>query len=180
MIQTADISQIGKFQKTHALKGELNAIIDIDPEYLTEGNAIIVEIDGIMVPFYASSVRPKGATSFLVKLDGVDSEEEARQFVNKTIYGIRKELARFLDLDEGDILDDEDLTGFEVFDSKSGEKIGDISSVDSSTANLLFIVTNEEGKELFIPAVDEFIDEIDESGKKIYMSLPEGLIDLNK
>ena len=41
MIEVNDIVAIGKFQKTHALKGELNAILEIDSEFLEEGNAII-------------------------------------------------------------------------------------------------------------------------------------------
>lgn len=65
MIEEKDIKAIGKFQKTHALKGELNAILDIDSEYVSEGNAVVVDIDGIFVPFFASSVRPKGSTSYL-------------------------------------------------------------------------------------------------------------------
>lgn len=51
MIEEKDIKAIGKFQKTHALKGELNAILDIDSEYVSEGNAVVVDIDGIFVPF---------------------------------------------------------------------------------------------------------------------------------
>lgn len=180
MIRSEDISQIGRFQKTHALKGELNAIIDVSPEFINEGNALIVDIDGIYVPFYASSIRPKGATSFLIKLDGVESEQEARSFVNKIIYGLRSQLADFLDLDEQDILEEDDLAGFEVIDSASNEIIGIITSVDSSTANLLFIVETPDGNVMFIPAVEEFIDNINEMEKKIYMTLPDGLLELNK
>ncbi len=61
MIEVNDIVAIGKFQKTHALKGELNAILEIDSEFLEEGNAIIAEIDGIYVPFYIKSIRKKEA-----------------------------------------------------------------------------------------------------------------------
>ena len=68
MIKEEEIIEIGKFQKTHALKGELNALLDVGAEYLEDGNPLVIPVDGLFVPFYAESVRPKGTTSFLVKL----------------------------------------------------------------------------------------------------------------
>ncbi len=179
MIEHSNISAIGKFQKTHALKGELNAILDIDPIFLEEGNAAIVEIDGILVPFYTASVRPKGSTSFLIRLDGIDTEGEAKNFVNKIIYALKSELASFLDVDESEITDDEDLIGYQIFDIESNEPIGRITGIDSSTSNLLFIVESADGEEIFVPAADEFIISIDDDKKLIEMNLPSGLIDLN-
>ena len=179
MIEHSNISAIGKFQKTHALKGELNAILDIDSIFLEEGNAAIVEIDGILVPFYTASVRPKGSTSFLIRLDGIDTEGEAKNFVNKIIYALKSELASFLDVDESEITDDEDLIGYQIFDIESNEPIGRITGIDSSTSNLLFIVESADGEEIFVPAADEFIISIDDDKKLIEMNLPSGLIDLN-
>lgn len=180
MIEEKDIKAIGKFQKTHALKGELNALLDIDPEYVSEGNALIVEVDGCYVPFYASSIRPKGSFSFLIKLDGIDSEAEAKPFVNKIVYALKNDLADFLDLDSEEIRDEEDLSGYKIIDNGTKEEIGEIKSVDSSTDNLLFIVVSNSGEEVFIPAVDDFIVEINDDDGTITMDLPEGLIDLNK
>lgn len=180
MISQKELKEVGKFQKTHALKGELNALLDIDPDYLTEGNAIVVDVDGIFVPFYASSVRTKGSHSYLVKLDGIDSEEEAKGFVNKTIYALRSQLAPFLDLDEEEIYDDDDLEGYQIIDADSDETIGKIIHVDSSTENVLFVLETQDGEEAFVPAVDDFITEIDDDDKIVKMNLPEGLIDLNR
>lgn len=179
MISENEITIIGKFQKTHALKGELNAILDIDSDYITEGHALIVELDGIYVPFFASGVRPKGATSFLVKLDGVDSEEEAKKFVNKTIYALKSELAPFLDLNEEDLLDEDDFLDYRILDLATNQTIGKIVDVDMSTSNVLFIVNTPEGDTVYIPAAEEFISEIDDTDRVIRMMLPEGLININ-
>lgn len=179
MIDKKDLIAIGKFQKTHALKGELNVILNIEEDYLQSGNALVVEMDGLFVPFFATGIRPKGNTSFLVKLEGIDSETEAKKFVNKDIYAIRSQLAPFLEMEEDELRDEDHLSGYEIIDEISGDKIGIIMSVDSSTQNLLFIVEDENGKELLIPAVDDLISEIDDENKKIIMSLPEGLADIN-
>lgn len=179
MIESRDITAIGKFQKTHALKGELNALLDIDPGYVEDGNALIMDVDGIYVPFFATGVRPKGTNSYLVKLDGIDSEEEARQFVNKEIYAVKKNVADYLDLDEDEIADEDELIGYMIIDEETGKEIGEIEDIDDSTQNLLFVVKSEDGEVIFIPAVDEFIMEIDEDRKVIIMNLPAGLLDLN-
>ncbi len=179
MIEQKDITAIGKFQKTHALKGELNAILDIDETFLSDGNAVIVELDGIFVPFYASGIRPKGNTSYLVKLDGIDSEEEARRFVNKIIYALKSELAPFLEVEEEDIADEDELIGYEIIDHDTNNVIGEIEAIDSSTSNLLFIVASPSEETIYVPAAEEFVVDIDDKDKKIYMRLPEGLIDLN-
>ena len=78
MIEEKDIVQAGKFLKPHGLKGELNAVLDYDAEILEEDYPLIVDMDGIYVPFYAESVRPKGHFSSLVKLEGIDSVEDTR------------------------------------------------------------------------------------------------------
>lgn len=179
MINDKEITAVGKFQKTHALKGELNAILDIDAEYITEGHAIIIEVDGIYIPFFASTLRPKGNTSYLVKLDGVDSEQEAKMFVNKTIYALKSELAPFLEIEEEDLRSEDDLMGYEVIEDKTNTVIGKIEGVDSSTQNLLFIIKTPDDKEIYVPAVEEFIIDIDDRTRKLIMRLPDGLLELN-
>lgn len=177
MITRDDILIIGKFQKTHALKGELNMISDLDPEYFLEGKPMILDYDGILVPYYVESIRPKGSTSFLVKLEGIQSEEDASPFVNKEIGVIKKDAEEWLD---DEIMDSNDLIGFVIIDSDTGNELGKISRIEDSTSNLLFIIETPEGEEIFIPANEDFILEIDEDEKFIKMNLPEGLIDLNR
>ena len=65
MITEEEITSVGKLLKTHALKGEMNMMLDIDPGYFEEGNPAVLDIDGIYVPFYSDSIRTKGSFSFL-------------------------------------------------------------------------------------------------------------------
>lgn len=152
-------------------------ISDLDPEYFLEGKPMILDYDGILVPYYVESIRPKGSTSFLVKLEGIQSEEDASPFVNKEIGVIKKDAEEWLD---DEIMDSNDLIGFAIIDSDTGNELGKISRIEDSTSNLLFIIGTPEGEEIFIPANEDFILEIDEDEKFIKMNLPEGLIDLNR
>lgn len=177
MIKKEDIVEVGKFQKTHALKGELNAILNIDPEFFEEGNAMILEQDGLLVPFFCSSVRTKGSTSYLIKLDGVDSENEASLFVNKGIYVMKDQAAEWLEDEEDEIVSD--FHGYEVYDD-AGTRIGIVEDIEDSTANVLFVIDSGDDIPVYVPVVEEFILGIDKAHKKLTLSLPEGLLDLNK
>lgn len=177
MIRKEDLRSVGKFQKTHALKGELNMISDIDPEYYLEGNPLIMEYDGIMVPYYAESIRPKGNTSYLVKIDGIDSEKEAAVFVNKEIYIKLNDALQWL---KEEIEEEEELLGYTVEDISTGEILGIVSDIENSTSNVLFIVENDEEEEYYLPFNNDLIIEINEDEHKIKMKLPDGLRDINK
>lgn len=179
MIKEEEISPVGKLLKTHALKGELNVLLDIDPGYLEEGNPAILDIDGIFVPFYADTIRPKGSMSYLVKFDGIDSEIEAKNLVNKTVFALRDRLKEFMldNYDEEYALYD-DLIGWTIEDSETG-RIGKVVEIDTNTENELFIVESPAGNTIYIPLTEDFIEKMDEETKTIMMHLPDGLLDLN-
>lgn len=181
MIKRSEITLIGKFHKTHALMGELNAVLDIDASFLDTIHPLIVDIDGIFVPFYCESVRQKGTFSSLIKIQGIDTEEDARSMVNKEIYALKKDVAAFENEDnadeEGGYADD--FIGFKIEESDKGKVLGEITGVDLSTANALFIVETEGGEILYIPVAEEFINYIDEDEQVIGMTLPEGLTEIN-
>lgn len=178
MIEKKNIVKIGKFLKTHALKGELNALLDIDPAFVEEGHAFIVEMDGIYVPFYCYSIREKGSTTFLIKLDGIDSEVEAKIFVNKDIYAMRSELAPFYEMEEDEIKDQDGLLGYVLLDGND-RRIGIIDHLDARTQNVLFWVKTDGGSIIYVPVAEEWITNIDDEQKILKMHLPDGLLDLN-
>ena len=179
MIREEEISAIGRLQKTHALKGEMNVLLDVDPEYLEEGNPAVLDIDGIYVPFYAESVRSKGSFSYLVKFEGIDSEFEAKKLVNKTVFAVRDRHKEFMQenyYDEYALYDD--LIGWTIEDAELGA-IGTVVDIDTNTENELFIVETPDGKTVYIPLTEDFMENVDKDAKKISMRLPAGLLDLN-
>ena len=57
-------------------------------------------------------------------------------------------------------------------------ELGEGVEVDTATVNTLFVVEQEDGEELLIPAQEEFIVEINQEKKLITVELPEGLLNL--
>ncbi len=180
MIGKDDIEAIGKFLKTHALKGELNVQLDIDADFIRPDIPLIVKRDGIPVPFFISSVRPKGHFASLVKLDGIDSEEDAREFINQIIYARKTDVAGYLgeDSDQEEGLYIDDMIGFRIVDAYTEKIVGKIERVDLSTANALFVTSTPDG-EIFIPAAAELISGVDPVSRTVTVEIPKGLMNLN-
>lgn len=177
MIREADLIRIGQFQRTHALMGELNAILDIDIDYLEEGGALILPIEGVYVPFFAESVRPKGNTSVLIKLKGISTQEEASQLVNLPIYALREDVEEFFDV-EGTLVSSKGMEGYRVKNS-DGKDLGEVLRVDDATANILLLVKNADDEIIYIPFVENFILDVDHDEKILTVDVPEELLLLN-
>ena len=86
MIKQSELTSIGTFVKPHGIKGELSAETDLDSQEISALKCVVLDMDGIYVPFFVDTVRDKSATTVLLKLDGVDSETEAKEYAGKEIY----------------------------------------------------------------------------------------------
>lgn len=176
MIKSDEIIKIGSFLKPHGIKGELTASLDYDVE-LAELSCIIVDVDGIFVPFFLNSVRPKSSETVIVGVDGIENENEAKsQLAGKDYFALKKDV----DIDEtvdqlGGYL--ADFIGFTLTD-ENGTLLGDIVDFDDATENILFILQTPSGVRRFVPVADELIIAIDPEKRSIKMNLPAGLMDL--
>ena len=79
--------------------------------------------------------------------------------------------------DDDDELYLEDMVGYTAT-FEGVELSGEIVDFEDSEWNPLFII-EIEGREVMIPAADDFIVEFSEERKSVHFSLPEGLLDLN-
>ena len=59
---------------------------------------------------------------------------------------------------------------------EDGNVVGDITDIDDTTENALFVV-DADGNQIFVPISENLILEIDDEKKVISMELPQGLID---
>ena len=162
--------QIGFIQRTHGLKGELTCVIESElPE--ADLNAVFVEVDNRLIPYFIKSLSLQGNRS-LMQLDDVETLEQARRLVGKSLYlqkTLRPRLAR------GAFYDDE-ITGFAVTDEALGD-LGQVREVIDAGPNKLIAVDHGD-KEVLIPVNGPFIKSINKSRKTITVELPDGFLDL--
>lgn len=172
MILKSSVFPIGQIIKPHGVNGEMSFSFTSDIFDKEEVPYFIFEIQGILVPFFLEEYRFKGSTTGLLKLDGIKTDERAREFSGLTIYLPKT----FLEKVEDTEIELDYFAGFSLVDAEKG-LIGVISEVDQTTDNVLFVIPTKDD-ELLIPAGEEYIEEIDHEKKIIYVRLPEGLLDL--
>ena len=80
MIRLEEIAPIGVFGKTHGIKGEINLELNIDFD-LEDTPYIIVDIDGIFVPFFIDDYRYKTDPTALILFEDITTEERIRPFL---------------------------------------------------------------------------------------------------
>ena len=145
------------------------------PDDCSSQEPLCVVIDKLAVPIFYSSFERRGQAGAVVRFDDIDTERRAEEFL------VGREL--FIE-DSGNDEDDEfymeDLIGFaaEVIDEQ-GVRVAEGHVVDyyDSEANPLFGL-ELGGREVLVPAVEEFIVQIDFEGERIVFLLPEGLMEL--
>ena len=173
MIRREDTVVIGKILKTHGINGEVVANIDYDIS-LSDLTCIVLDMDGILVPFFLNSLRQRSAESLLLKIDGINDEVQASEIVNHDIFAQKRELD----------LEDNDEDGFYATDligygALNGDiHIGTVTDIDDSTENALFILEDNSGNPFYIPITEDFIVCIDDEAKTIEFDLPKGLLEM--
>ena len=169
MIRKEEVYKIGRLGKTHGVSGEISFLLDDDVFDRTDADYLILDIDGILVPFFINSYRFKTDSNALMKFDGIDTQERARELTGCDVY-----FPRVLFDDDDDSISWAELVGYSLIDNNSGKVIGEIASIDDTTINILFELTT--GK--LIPASEELITHIDTKKQQIYINLPEGILEL--
>ena len=178
MITREELIAIGHYNKPHGVAGELSATVDVEIDVLGALSCLVSEMDGIYVPFFVNSLRPKTSETVLLTIDGINSEQEASRLVNHDIYALKREFRQESDDADADGYPLDYFIGFELQDS-DGTRVGEIVQVDEQTENAIFIVDDGES-ELLLPASDDLIVEFDLDKKVMVMDLPQGILDLNR
>ena len=169
MLKKEDFVYFGKFLKPHGTKGEIG--LQGDTFTLDEGcDFVACDIDGILVPFFFESTRPKSNDTLIVKVERMESADEVRYLTNREAFIPRKWVEESEEISLGYFI------GFKATDRTLGD-IGEIVEIDDSTMNTLFVLEMDD-EEILIPAQEKFIVDIDHDGQTIVFDLPQGLVSL--
>ena len=86
MIRREEVYKIGRLGKTHGVRGEISFLLDDDVFDRTDADYLILDIDGILVPFFIEEYRFKTDSNALMKFDGIDTQERARELTGCDVY----------------------------------------------------------------------------------------------
>lgn len=172
MILQEEVFHIGRLGKPHGIKGEITFMFTDDVFDRVDAEYLIIEVDGILVPFFIDEYRFKSNETALMVFDGITTVEQARELTNCEVY-----FPRSLSDHSEDEMTWEEFVGYQITDLHEGS-IGKIVDVDDATENVLFSV-DYKGNAILLPAAEELIVDIDHKERIITTELPEGLLDLS-
>lgn len=157
----------GNIVNTHGYKGAVKLIPLCDDIDVIYGLGYLITADGVERDIENISVFKN---MLIVSLEGIGSMEEAEKLKTTYVYARRDDIP----MEEGSFFI-EDLISLSVYDIDSGKLYGKIISVDNFGASDIYTVKTEKG-EVMIPAVEEFVKEIDLE-KGVFVRPIEGMFD---
>lgn len=168
---TEECSLLGTIVKTHGYSGRLVLKVNIPFQGKCDTlESVFLLIDGILVPFFVEEFEEFNTSSYLIKIDEINSKNEAAEFLGKEV---------FLQKDKIVVENDSSSSIAAMVDyelrSQSNNNIGIIKDVLEIPGNPLFIL-EFNGNELMVPANANLILKVNQKEKFIVVTIPDGLL----
>ena len=163
--------EIGQIVNTNGLKGvvKVNPFTD-DISKFEELKYIYIQLKSELKKVKIEQVR-YNKNQVLLKLEGIDSIEEAEKYRNFYLK-IEKKSQEELGEDTYYIVD---LIGINVY-SENDEYLGTIEDVFPTGSNDVYVVKDNLGKQILVPAIAEVGNEGELKNKKMVIKIIPGLI----
>ncbi len=167
--------EVGKITNVHGIMGEVRVQPWADsPDFLCQFKTLYVDSSHWPIQVErARELKIRQVKFFknmvILKLQGVTDVNSALAMRNAVLYIDRKDVQ----LPEGSFFL-ADLMGMEVRDAASGAVLGQIADILTLPANNVYVVRGG-ARELMIPAVDQFIAEVNVDEGYLRVNMMEGL-----
>lgn len=167
-----DLLQIGVITSTHGIRGEVKVFPTTDDNNrFKQLKDCFIEYKNEMIP-----VKAKGCKFFknmvILQFEGIDNINDIEKYKQCGIYVDRKHA---VPLEKGEYFIT-DLIGMQVF-SDDGKDLGILKEVIPTGANDVYVVVDENDKELLLPAIKECILLVDMEHRMMRIHLMKGLVD---
>lgn len=164
--------EIGQIVNTFGIKGmvKVNPFTD-DISQFEKMNSILIDKKGTLEEMQIEEVK-YSKNQVLLKLKGIETIEEAEKYRNCYLKLPREKAKK---LPEGTYFI-ADLIGVDVY-TDEGSLLGKVEDIYNSGASDIYVIKNELGKQILLPATKEVIKQIDLEQEKIIVHLLKGLIE---
>ena len=154
---------LGKLRRAHGVKGEIPLEIYSQMlELLVPDKTVFIGEDH--QPFTIEKTRWK-TDLLLIKFTEIHDRTAASELTNELVYVKTSQLPP---LPAGDFYFHE-LIGLDVYE-KDGQHLGVLMEILETGANDVYLIQNDEGEEVLIPATEEMILEIDPDQEKMIVA----------
>ncbi len=165
-----DLLQVGVITSTHGIRGEVKVFPTTDDNSrFQQLQDCFIEYKDAFVP-----VKAKGCKFFknmvILQFEGMDNINDVEQYKQCKLY-VDREHAVPLEKDEYFVTD---LIGLQVV-SEDGKELGTLKEIIPTGANDVYVVVDDSGRELLLPAIKECILFVDMERKMMRVHLLKGL-----
>ncbi len=174
-MKTENCYYLGYISKTIGFEGDLLTFFDHDPSPYIKLESVFIQIDGKLVPFFIEEIIIRAKNKeVVIAFEDVYTTEKARKLCNRKMF-----LPLHLHPEkEKHHVQYQGINGYLAV-LADNTPIGTIDEVIEYPGNPLFKIV-KEGRETLIPIAEKFILHVDHAQKTITLSVPDGLIDINK
>jgi 16S rRNA processing protein RimM len=164
--------KIGKLAASHGLSGELVLQHHLGKKTSLKGleTLFIEEGEQNFMPYFIEKTSIKSDTETFVKLEGIYNKEVARKLTPKEVWLLEADFLKFSDKSAPI-----SLLGYKMIDGEN--EIGMVTEVIEQPHQILCTILYK-GKEALIPVHEDSLVKIDKKNKKVFVELPEGLLDI--
>ena len=164
--------KIGKFAASYGLQGELVLQHSLGKKTSLKGlEAIYVEqVKDNFLPYFIEKTSIKSDTEIFIKLEGIETKEVARKITPKEAWLEEADFKKF-SAKSAPIA----LLGFSLIDGEND--LGEIVEVIEQPHQVLCTILYK-GNEALIPVHEANLIKVDKKNKKVYVDLPEGLLEI--
>lgn len=154
---------IGRLGKSRGIDGAIwvSPATDFPDRFLDMKSVLVKGRDGWETWEIAESELVSGRP--VLRFAHIRSREEAKRFANRDLAVDRSQVVELPD----DTYFVFDLIESDVVEEQSGAVIGKLTDVEPYPANDVYVVTDGDGKVIRLPAVRQFVREIDVEHKRI-------------
>lgn len=165
------LMEIGQIVNTYGIKGFLKVVPYTDDiKRFEKLKSIYIQTKKSLETVIIEEVK-YAKNLVLLKIKGIDNINDAEIYKNCYIKIDRSDAVE-LPEDSYFIID---LIGIKVY-TDEGEELGNIIDVFPTGANDVYVVKNELGKQVLLPAIGDVIKNVDIKNKKMVVHLIEGLV----
>jgi 16S rRNA processing protein RimM len=168
-----DCFQLGHISRLHGYKGEIIAVLDTDrPEAYEIMESVLLESRGELIPFFIEALSRNSKGHFILKFEEIENEAQARKLIGTELWMPLAVLPAL----EGKNFYYHEVIGFTMV--HNGVAFGICTELIDHSAQPLFKVEDENGNEILVPAINEFIISINREERSMDLNLPAGLLEL--
>jgi 16S rRNA processing protein RimM len=163
---------IGKLVATHGVKGTMVLKHHLGKKTALKGLSVffIEDLPGAFLPYFPVEMKARSESEILIDIEGVQTKEKAATLMQKQVWLAEEDFSKYADTSAPIT-----LLGFRIFDKK--KDIGEVLEVIEQPHQVMCRIAYEGNDEILIPINEQSLVKLDKKNKRLYLDLPDGLIE---